>query len=234
MTIAKLYAAPTITFRARWLETERALPGCGEPESMPMGSFAEEVATEAMRRRHRQRAEEAEAALPPLEKRPEWRRQQELTRQTTAPIGGSRNFKAGTWGTSVVAKRSIMNELATRSKYLIGFGGGDSAGAITKRKNEMNSVSVGDILHMKDTKTHYKGVVLSPFTSISRDVVNTEYQDIAQAAWGSPCAADSEIKVCDVKWTSQPLTHEMKLYLNKRTYNGGGCMKQCGTLIQLA
>lgn len=143
-------------------------------------------------------------------------------------------FKAGTWPKKVTGKRIVMDKLHEKSKYIIGFGGTDTPTGITRRKNEMNSVSVGDILHMKDNQSHYKGIVRSLFTDISIEEMNTEYREITDASWGGPCNASAEFKGCDVVWTRQPLTQEMGLYLNKLSGKGGGCMKQCGTLIGLA
>jgi len=143
-------------------------------------------------------------------------------------------FKAGTWPKNVTGKRIVMDKLHEKSKYIIGFGGADTPTTTTRRKNEMNSVSVGDILHMKDNQSHYKGIVRSLFTDISIEEMNTEYREIADASWGGPCEASAEYKGCDVVWTRQPLTQEMGLYLNKLSGKGGGCMKQCGTLIGLA
>ena len=188
---------------------------------------------------HRLEEEVIVETLPPLERRPEWRNHQALARQTTHTPPPPNEFKAGTWGTGRRNKHNIRDILSTKGKYMLStWKGGTPEQISTRREKEMKNVHKGDILHMVscDHKIHYRGVVRSEFRGMSRTELFTEYQDLTLAAWGEagPDEHDNHFKICDVEWSKMPLTDEMNTYLSKLTKNGGGCTKQCGTLIPLA
>ena len=162
--------------------------------------------------------------MPPIEWRCEWRKQQTLIRQNAVPNNTPNEFKAG-----VPGGRKLMTAFLTHDNYLWC----DKQGSRTRRTNEMNQVRVGDTLHMK-TKglkhdLHYEGVVMSEFSNISATELVADYPEIWQDT-----ETDHPFKICDVKWVKKPLTEEMKVYLTQRVIDGGGCTKQCGTLIPLA
>jgi hypothetical protein len=151
-------------------------------------------------------------------------------------------FKAECWGEGTCAKRTIMDSLYSKNKYLIGFGGDNSEKADRKRTREMDKVQVSDVLHMKskNNKDHYEGVVSSHFTSITLDELLTDYSDIVQAAWSLEDrtrqleANNSRFMTCDVIWTKKPLTEDMKYRLNNVTKNGGGLQYTRGSLKPLS
>jgi hypothetical protein len=174
----------------------------------------------------------------PLVERSEWRKQQTLVRQNAISNSPPNEFKAGTWGKGVKAKRTIMDILMEKGKYLVGFGGEDTSAGITRRENEMNAVQPNDILHMKDNgNVHYRGTVGSAFTEIDpTEFRSGGWETLSQLAWGTLpiIATGSRIFCCDIEWIKQPLSDDMKIRLNKLTTRGGGCTKQCGTIIKLA
>lgn len=198
-----------------------------------MYSLADEIARKARERLTRL---SGVAVTPPM-KAPAPVSPIPMTRTQPQPAN---EFKAGTWGKGRSNKVIIMDTLLTKGKYMLSTWNGRSGDphtVSTNRVKEMNNVRVGDTLHMKspDEKTHYKGLVRSEFRGMHGTELITEYHNIVEAAWGSAGPADRyyHFKVCDVEWTKHPLSDAMNTYLNKLVKNGGGCTKQCGTLIPL-
>ena len=156
---------------------------------------------------------------------------------TTPP---TKEFKAGcVGGESEVIKRVVMNEMHDADVFVTGANWpGLSKGQQTNRDNVRDQVSIGDKLHVKtsDAKSYMTGIVKSLFRSISNADMLIGYSTLTEAAWGhhGGLQAEDRIVVCDVEWTKLQLTNEMKTYLNKGVNDGGGCTRQCGTLIPLA
>ena len=172
----------------------------------------------------------------PLVERTQWRNQQTLVRQNAVSNSPPNEFKAGTWGKGVKAKRTIMESYRTSSKYIMST---YKAGAFNcesaMRKRDVEQIQYGDILHMKDGKDHYKGVVTSDLSGITREELFRSFPEVVDAAWnGLPDDRDHNFKAFDVRWIKQPLSDDMKIRLNWLTTNGGGCTKQSGTIIKLA
>jgi hypothetical protein len=175
--------------------------------------------------------------MPPIEMRCEWRKQQTLVRQNAIPNNTPpTEFKVGTWGGGTKAKRTIMEAYRTSSKYIMSTYNANALNCESAtRKRDVAQIQYGDILHMKDAKNHYKGVVTSRVTGITREELFRSFPDVVIAAWnGLPDDRDHNFKAFDVRWIKQPLSDDMKIRLNKLTTRGGGCTKQCGTIIKLA
>ena len=174
-------------------------------------------------------------SIPSLEERPEWRKRQSLARQTTHAAPPVNEFKAGTWGNGLANKRTIMDAFCNASKYPVGFSVREPSATLSKRRNEADAVHIDDIIHMKskDNKTHYVGVVTSKWNDLAPDRLFPTFPGLDRSGLAATQDGCSFL-VCDVVWTKKLLTDTMKVRLNKLTKNGGGCTRQCGTLIPLA
>jgi hypothetical protein len=146
----------------------------------------------------------------------------------------SKEFKVGSWGSSDKNKRFIREKMVESGIYLVSDWG--KHGVNRRRINAVQSIRVGDILHvpMYTQGYEYVGTVKGSMTMISYETIQQNYPEISQATWGNGGPAVNETFMqFSIQWNKVPLTDKSKNELKRMVKDGGRCLETNATIIRL-
>lgn len=150
------------------------------------------------------------------------------------PTSEPNEFKVSSWGSATKEKRIVREEMVKSGVYLSSDRGKN--GVSTRRLNALNSIRVGDILHlpMYIQGFKYVGKVVKEMIPISHDTIKLRYPEISKATWGEGGPVENEtLYVFEIEWVKELFTEKTEQDLKHLVKNGGRCECQQGTIIRM-
>ena len=150
--------------------------------------------------------------------------------------GGCKNGKSQSYNKSM-----IMEQFYEKGVHLIDLVKHINSKSYinTRRKHQMEQLSIGDKVYMCDNKAvYYEGILKEDYIPFSGESMIKTYPNIVEAVWGKECnssniSSNHYIYITHIDWVKKNLTDEMESYLVKSTKNGGGRIQMQGTILKL-
>ena len=150
------------------------------------------------------------------------------------PAHEFKEFKVGSWGSSDKRRRLIREKMVESGIYLVSDWGKN--GVNRRRMNAVQSIRVGDIIHVPMYRQGYEyvGTVKGSMTMISYETIQQNYPEISQATWGNDGpAVDETFMQFAIQWNKVTLTDKSTNDLKRLVADGGRCLETNATFIRM-